>query len=202
MLRVTEPRTLLTTLAVDASMVVVGSRGLGAVRSVMLGSVGRSLIRRPTCPVVVHRPRRVRKRIPRRCSSVSMAAHGPSPSWSSPSSWRTTGTSALKLLHCFWQAPGPAPGMWSAPDAATAAAERREVAERVATLTEKFPQVPVVTEVVRGDPQALLDATSEHQAMVVVGAHHHGLAGLLPLSVTTSVVDHARCPVAVVPVGS
>jgi nucleotide-binding universal stress UspA family protein len=92
--------------------------------------------------------------------------------------------------------------MWATPDSETASAASRELGAQVVALTEKYPEVPTVTEVVRGDPQRLLDAMSEHQAMIVVGAHHPELAGRLPLSVTTSVLEHAQCPVAVVPVES
>ena len=198
-LRVTEPRTLLAALAGDALMVVVGSRGFGVARNMLLGSVGRSLTRQPACPVVVHRPRPFDAASSELLVGVDGSARSV-PVLEFAFELADHRGLAVRLLDCVWQTPGVAQGMWTAPDAVTAAAERREVAERVATLTEKFPQVPVVTEVVRGDPQAVLDATSEHQAMVVVGAHHRGLSGLRPLSVTAGVLAHARCPVAVVPV--
>jgi nucleotide-binding universal stress UspA family protein len=37
----------------DADMVVVGSRGLGGVRGLLLGSVSRDVAHRATCPVVI-----------------------------------------------------------------------------------------------------------------------------------------------------
>ena len=46
-----------------ASVIVVGSRGLGFARRLMLGSVSRGVVRRASCPVLVvkGRPRRVRR---------------------------------------------------------------------------------------------------------------------------------------------
>jgi nucleotide-binding universal stress UspA family protein len=38
-----------------AGLVVVGSRGRGGLRDILLGSVGRALIAHSPCPVVVYR---------------------------------------------------------------------------------------------------------------------------------------------------
>ena len=54
--RIGDPRDVLIDLGTEAAEVVIGSRGRGPVRSLLLGSVGVSLSRHATCPVVVHRP--------------------------------------------------------------------------------------------------------------------------------------------------
>ena len=46
----------LTRHAHDAQLLVVGTRGRGGVRSMLLGSVGREMIQRAACPVVVVPP--------------------------------------------------------------------------------------------------------------------------------------------------
>src|SRR4051794_1514313 len=51
-----DPRSLLIRLSEQAELVVVGSRGHGPVKSLLLGSVGVALARHAACPVVVHRP--------------------------------------------------------------------------------------------------------------------------------------------------
>ena len=51
-----DPRVLLLEQSRDATMVVFGSRGLGKVRSLLLGSVSVALVRHAHSPVVVHRP--------------------------------------------------------------------------------------------------------------------------------------------------
>ena len=55
-LRIADPRAVLLELSHDAAMVVLGSRGRGQLRSLLLGSVGTALVRHAHCPVVVHRP--------------------------------------------------------------------------------------------------------------------------------------------------
>lgn len=50
-------RTALLTAAHDAQMLVVGARGLGGVRGMMLGSVSQVLLQHAPCPVGVARPR-------------------------------------------------------------------------------------------------------------------------------------------------
>ena len=55
-LRVVDPRELLLSLSAQAALVVLGSRGRGPVRSLLLGSVGVALSRHAYCPVVIHRP--------------------------------------------------------------------------------------------------------------------------------------------------
>ena len=54
-----DPRDMLLQLSADASMIVVGSRGRGSVRSLLLGSVSVALVRQAHCPVVVVRPEHV-----------------------------------------------------------------------------------------------------------------------------------------------
>jgi hypothetical protein len=47
---------VLLELSGDAAMVVVGSRGRGHLRNLVLGSTAVALVRHANCPVVVHRP--------------------------------------------------------------------------------------------------------------------------------------------------
>jgi nucleotide-binding universal stress UspA family protein len=51
------PRPALLDAAHRAQMLVVGARGLGGVRGMMLGSVSHAVLHHAPCPVaVVHRP--------------------------------------------------------------------------------------------------------------------------------------------------
>jgi nucleotide-binding universal stress UspA family protein len=201
-LRVTDPRDLLLGLSPGATMVVVGSRGRGAVRSLLLGSVGVALTRHASCPVVVHRPGNpgfVR-------NGVVVGADG------SPGSLPTLEFAyrqaslrrlPLTVLHCFWDVLRSAgtPELVAA-SAATLEEERLLVAESIAGMGEKYPDVHVRTELARGLADQALTAAGERMDLIVVGSHHGGVVAEIAFgSVASSVVEHATCPVAVVPVG-
>ena len=55
-LRLVDPREALLDLSHDAAMIVLGSRGRGPVRSLVLGSVSVGVSRHASCPVVILRP--------------------------------------------------------------------------------------------------------------------------------------------------
>lgn len=48
-----QPADVLLAHSADADMIVVGRRGLGGFRSLLLGSVGQQVVQHATCPVVV-----------------------------------------------------------------------------------------------------------------------------------------------------
>jgi nucleotide-binding universal stress UspA family protein len=48
-----DPRVVLVDEARDAALLVVGSRGLGGFKSLLLGSVGQECVRHASCPVLV-----------------------------------------------------------------------------------------------------------------------------------------------------
>jgi nucleotide-binding universal stress UspA family protein len=52
------PARVLVEEAGDADLLVVGSRGLGGFRSLLLGSVGQQCAHHAPCPLVIVRPRR------------------------------------------------------------------------------------------------------------------------------------------------
>jgi nucleotide-binding universal stress UspA family protein len=209
--RVGDPRDILLTLAEDAAELVIGSRGRGPVRSLLLGSVGVTLSRHTPCPVVVHRPGNVG----RVHTSIVVGVDGSSRSRTvlayafEQASLRSL---PLTVLHCVWDAQaatvGPAlvAGAGSAALFVGAAEETVEsarllVAEAIAGLCEDYPDVPVRTELARGLAADALVRMSDRADLVVVGSHHGGVAASILLgSVSTDVVEHAHCPVAIVPV--
>lgn len=77
--------------------------------------------------------------------------------------------------------------------------EAQALAESLAGLAERHPDVPVDPEPVPARPVAALVEASRRAQLVVVGARGHGeLAGLLLGSVSHRVLHHSACPVAVV----
>ena len=76
---------------------------------------------------------------------------------------------------------------------------RLELSEAVAGLREKFPDVQVELTLARGPAPTHLVEESRRARLLVLGAHHRSVWDLFLGSVNRSVVEHALCPVAVVP---
>ncbi len=82
-------------------------------------------------------------------------------------------------------------------------AERLELAETVAGLSEEHPDVDVTEVVQHGLPETKVALASDEMDLVVVGAHQGTrLQQLMFGSVSIQVLEHATCPVAVIPVGA
>lgn len=185
-----DPRVTLLKLAERASLVVVGSRGRGPVASLLLGSVGLAVVRHATCPVVVVRPGnpgRVRNGV------VVGVDGGPSSRATVEFAYRQASLRQLPLtiLHGIEE-------VW--PPNATDDDLRISVTEPLSGLVEKYPDVTTRLELVREDAATVLVEQSRKMDLVVLGAHHGGrLSTMLTGSVALSVVEHAECPVAIVP---
>ncbi|GCD89083.1 universal stress protein [Nocardioides sp. LS1] len=193
-----DPRGALLEAASDAALLVVGSRGRGPVASLLLGSVGVALTRHPTCPVVVVRP-----------GNPGLERHGvlvgidgtQHSAGTLEFAYRQASTHGLPLtvMHC--------PAVDLAASAATDAERnarlheaRLLLARTVKDMAEKFPDVPVHTELCRGRPDECLVREGSRMHLVVIGAHHGGaVSGVLFGTITAAVVEHASSPVAVVP---
>lgn len=184
-------------LSKQAEMTVVGSRGMGAVRRVLLGSVSTALVHHAHGPVaVIHGP------VP------EVQSHGPVVVGidGSPASEGATELAfdeasrrraELVALHAFsnneWPEAVPLP--WSAFEAQAA----ETLAERLAGWQERYPDVVVHKVVVRDQPVHHLLAQSESAQLVILGSHGRGgFAGMLLGSVSSAVVHQVRSPVIVV----
>jgi nucleotide-binding universal stress UspA family protein len=201
--RVDDPRQLLLDLSRVAALVVVGSRGLGRVRSLLLGSVGVALTRHAHCPVVVHRPGRTDQE--RRGVAVAVDATADAfPVLEFAFGQAVLLGTPLTVLHCAWDVMA----VHTVGHDALARTEpdleegRRFLDEAVHTMAEKYPTVPASVRVAWGAPADEMSRL-EDMELLVVGAHQRGrwhqtLIG----SVSVSMVEHAHSPVAVVPVVS
>ncbi|MEV0783937.1 universal stress protein [Streptomyces sp. NPDC050423] len=198
------PAAALTALSRAASMVVVGSRGLGGFRSLMLGSNSLATASMARCPVVV--------------------VHGGQPAEETAEGFQdvvagvAADESSESVLEFAFEAAASRPGarlrivhgwtMFSSMlsggpvfdrDAAADSAERT-LAELTAGRREEYPAVEVVKEPVNGSASHTLVAASATAALTVIGRRRGGESlglGLSPVAQTT--LTHARGPVAVVP---
>jgi nucleotide-binding universal stress UspA family protein len=81
--------------------------------------------------------------------------------------------------------------------------ELRAMAETVAGLGEKYPDVQVEQRLRQGRPAKVLADASRGAALVVVGSRGHGgFASMLLGSTSRSLLHHAQCPVLVVRPGT
>jgi nucleotide-binding universal stress UspA family protein len=199
-LRSSDARQALLDASRDASMVVVGSRGRGPVRSLLLGSVSVALSKHAECPVVVvrpHNPGTIRR-------GVLVGADGTAASLPTLEfAYRQASIRGLPLtvIHCFWDAVSATTGSRAVAGNEPRLEELRlVVAESVSGFAEKFPDVHVTVELARGLADDILGAASPGMDLIVVGRHHtNPLAAVVLGSVAPTVVEHAECVVAVVP---
>ncbi|MFA1545887.1 universal stress protein [Actinomadura chokoriensis] len=188
------PATALLEAAAGAELVVVGSRGRGGFTDLVLGSTAVGLSAHASCPVVVVRERRAAGPVVVGVdgSAGSLEALGPAFDEA-----RLRGAELVALVAWPPDAePGPAP-LVDAEGLREFAGER--LARLVAPWREKYPDVPVRTEVVTGAPREVLLGAAREARLLVVGSRGlGGFRGLLLGSVSHALLHHAACPVAVV----
>ncbi len=180
-----------------AGALVLGSRHLKALGSIVLGSVGAATAARAACPAVVVR------------GSASLIDEGAAVVVG------VDGTKASETVLGYGfehasrhRAPLRAVLCWR-PHLAATLGHRADLtpnradawlSETLAGWREKYPDVVVHPQVTSEHPVAGLVLASTAQCLLVVGNHgHHAMAGTLLGSVSQGVLHHATCPVAVVP---
>ncbi|MCW2639979.1 MAG: universal stress protein family [Dactylosporangium sp.] len=123
--------------------------------------------------------------------------------WAMTQAWLIDATveavSAWQDPAMYGYSPGWTPAMYG--DESIAAITEKTLGETVAEVAGQPDQpVDVVTRVVQGHPtQVLLEAATGAQLLVVGSRGHGTFAGILLGSVSQHCVQHAPCPVVVVP---
>ncbi|MFJ3921724.1 universal stress protein [Streptomyces sp. NPDC090022] len=190
-----------------SDILVLGSRGHGALMGFLLGSYGQQVIASSTRPVVSVRTRDERslpaeggeivvgqQGTPEECDAVlgfafeAAAARGAAVravrAWSLPPFY-AYGAGSMRLVD---EAGGLEPFA------------RKALAQALAPWRARYPDVPVVEHVEIGSGgQVLLSAASNAQLLVVGRRARHTPVGTRIGSVAHAALHHARCPVAVVP---
>jgi nucleotide-binding universal stress UspA family protein len=182
-----------------AYRVVLGDRGVGGFAGLLTGSVAAQTAAHAACPVVVVRDE------DRQTGPVVVGVDG------SAASRRALDFAVeeaalrgadLVAVHTWLSPPliGPAGMMPLAYDPPPVAAEERRVlAESLAGIAERYPDVVIRRESTPGAAAKVLRDRSRDAQLIVVGSRGRGgFAGLLLGSVSQDLIHHAACPVAVV----
>lgn len=199
-LQVGDARDVLHGLADNATMIVVGSRGLGPVTSVLLGSVSIAVSRHAACPVVVVRP----SEVDQEHRGVVVGTDGSEASIPTVEyAYREASLHHMPLtvVHCLWD-PLVARVRWghlTPGDPFYEDAEQR-VSSSLAGISDKFPEVETHVALAKGAVDACLVDFSRQHDILVLGRHGQSLGERLAWGgLTTSIVEHASGPVVVVP---
>ena len=185
-----------------AAMLVVGARGAGGFAAMILGSVSRYAAARATCPVIVirqasmavHREVAVGVRDPEDTTEALTFAFEEA----------TVRHADLVVVHAWYWFPSAlrAPVDQDAKSTPFHPEQISDEASRSLSASlnrwrEKYPDVRVRHDVIHGHPARVLANYSARADLVVIA--RHGSPGIG--SIQHALLDHARGPVAIVPVG-
>ncbi|MER5770256.1 universal stress protein [Streptomyces sp. NPDC001985] len=197
-----EALTVLEAQSRDASLVVVGSRGMGGFIGLLVGSTAVHLAAHGRCPVLVVRGDA------RGTGPVVVAVDG-SPEAGAAIGFAFAEAAArgaeLVAVHAWntWTErgdddPGFPENLVDGIDRMRAA-EERLLAEALAGWQDRYPEVTAHRRLVENRiRQALIEETEQAQLIVMGARGRGGFAGLLLGSVSQALLHHAHCPVAVV----
>ncbi|MFI6849001.1 universal stress protein [Kitasatospora sp. NBC_00085] len=199
-----DPATALEAAGRDATMLVLGSRGLSTLRGFLVGSVSQEVLRRAACPVVLVRaddsPDRTAERevvlgldLRHACDAVIAFAFEAAALHAAP----------LRAVHA-WDPPNGSAYMAFAAIGSTAEdlalAERKELTDTLQPWRDRYPRVPVTPDLVRGSAAGVIVEQTARAGLVVVGRRtRRAPIGTHIGSVAHAAIHHVHCPVAVVP---
>lgn len=187
----------------NAFALVLGSRGLGGLAGMLLGSVSLAVAARADCPVVV--VRRTAEPDGRFGSIVVGVEEGEGSDTAVRFAIREAHVRRCRLVAVHaWSRHLGASTTPQAPSWYALQAQRRLPAQvlddAIRGASEQYEHVVVSRRVIEGPArQALLEAASEADLLVVGARRRHGHPGLQLGLINHAVLHHAPCPIVVVP---
>jgi nucleotide-binding universal stress UspA family protein len=195
------PSSVLAETADGAAMLVVGSRGGGGFAALLLGSVGRDVAFSAGCPVVV-----VREEAMGGHQQVVVGVHDGAQASALGFAFEEAQRRLARLHVVYaWQIflPGLRPGLGgeSGSEAQRGTPEAAQwLAGLIAPWRQKYPAVEVAEDSVHASPSRVLVGASARADLVVLGRDggpDSGNAG--PAALAHAMLNHAHCPVAIIP---
>jgi nucleotide-binding universal stress UspA family protein len=195
----------LATAGREAQLLVLGSRGLGGFKGLLVGSTGLATAARATCPVVLVRAGEHAAEQPgSRPVVLGLDARHPAEATLDFAVQLAAERGApLRVVHTW-----ALPPLWSVNPIRLGEGERAEMEDQETQLLrdavrpwqDKHSGVDIRTDVRLGSAAEVLVDEADRAALVVVGRHLQRPAlGLRLGPVAHAVIHHAPCPVAVVP---
>lgn len=195
---------ILLQYAPRATLIALGSRGLGEFSGAVFGSVARAVVSHSSAPVAVIRGRTLDGRPPTE-GPVVVGVDGSEVSAAAvPVAFAEAASRNASLIAVnVWSDVSVQPSLGATEDdphwSAIQAAEEAVLSERLAGWVEQYPEVPVQRVVHRDRPVRVLSEFSERAQLLVVGSHGRGgFAGMLLGSTSAALMSTADCPVLVV----
>ncbi|GAA0923057.1 universal stress protein [Streptomyces thermoalcalitolerans] len=195
----------LLSASATAGLLVVGARGDGGFDGLAVGSTALEVARGASCPVVVV-PGPGSPSAGRQEAEVAVGVgSGPVDESVLDFAFESAGLRGVRLrvVHA-WALPGvPLSAAPMVPEEDRGAWEDQEVqrlSDALRGFTDRYPEVPVLHDVVLLHPAQALVHASQQAALLVLGRFSGPRAAERRLGpVAHAVLHHARCPVAVVP---
>ncbi|MEO3755280.1 universal stress protein [Streptomyces sp. B6B3] len=192
--------TALVSAAERAQLLVVGTRGLGALGGFLLGSVSSHVIARAVCPVVAVRASQVGQPTGEVVVGVKRLHASDADALDFAFATAARGNLPVRVLHA-WHAPPSRHGQPSAPEAAEqGVGQAAALADLLKPWRADHPDLPVSETLLVGNAsQALIDAATRAALVVVGRSGHRPGHGTRVGAVTHALLHHSLAPVAVVP---
>lgn len=192
------PGSLLIAESEEADLVVIGSRGLGGVRGLFLGSVGVDLAAHAKSPVLVHAGTGGRGPVVVGVDGSPLSEGALKAAFAYAQELGT----GVRVVHTWTDLSSDALyGYGLEPQQLQRLADEAQevVAERVAGFGSDYPDVEVERIIVPDGPAAQLVEHAKDAQLLVVGSRGRGgFKGLLLGSTSQAVLHKATCPVLVV----
>ena len=199
------PIDMLLDLSEQCTMIVMGSRGLGGLSGMVMGSVSAAVVSHASCPVVVVREdNHVTEETKYGPVVVGVDGSGVSQKAIENAFKEADARGAELIAVHTWmdmQVQASLAGLSAAQQQWQVVEEEQNalLGHRLAGWSERFPDVKVTKVVTRDRPVRALADASEGAQLLVVGSHGRGgFKGMLLGSTSRALLQSAPCPMMVV----